>query len=176
MAQSHSRRIEYDAENRAEINAYSREWRRRHRDRLNQQAKESRPQKREKLLTQDAARRKRNAEGGWCADHGGRRPLAFRKQCVICLNHTLRIAVKRHGHPETATTEVEYQGFLVSQGGSCICGTAFSDDNAPTVDHCHSTGKVRGLLCELCNKGIGLAKDSATVLDRLAAYLRRSYT
>jgi hypothetical protein len=41
------------------------------------------------------------------------------------------------------------------------------------VDHDHATGKVRALLCGLCNFMIGAAKDSPTTLDRAALYVRR---
>lgn len=42
-----------------------------------------------------------------------------------------------------------------------------------TVDHCHATGKVRGLLCHRCNMIIGKIKDSPEWCDSAAAYLRR---
>lgn len=41
------------------------------------------------------------------------------------------------------------------------------------VDHCHSTGKVRGLLCSTCNRGIGFLKDSPKLLKNAAKYLER---
>ena len=40
------------------------------------------------------------------------------------------------------------------------------------VDHCHSAGKVRGLLCSLCNSAIGSLKDDVGLLERAILYLR----
>jgi hypothetical protein len=42
------------------------------------------------------------------------------------------------------------------------------------LDHCHKTGKVRGLLCNQCNSGIGLLKDSIIVLESAIKYLKES--
>lgn len=63
------------------------------------------------------------------------------------------------------------------QGDCCaICRTALAGwghKTGPHVDHDHETGKVRGLLCAACNLGLGKFRDSAAVLERAAAYLRR---
>lgn len=40
-----------------------------------------------------------------------------------------------------------------------------------TIDHCHVTGKVRGILCGLCNKALGLMKDNREILLGAIAYL-----
>lgn len=67
----------------------------------------------------------------------------------------------------------DYQNILDSQNGCCaIC----KSDRAKSykffaVDHCHSTGKIRGLLCEGCNTGIGLFKDNPEFLRVAADYL-----
>jgi hypothetical protein len=72
------------------------------------------------------------------------------------------------------TVEI-YETMLAAQGGVCkICGGGPNGKAVGRlhVDHDHATGRVRGLLCYLCNKMLGLARDRAEVLDRAAAYLR----
>jgi hypothetical protein len=71
-------------------------------------------------------------------------------------------------------TEEQYTDMLKAQNGCCaICGT-----DKPTgkwkvfaVDHDHETGQVRELLCNECNRGIGLLKDSPELLIKAADYL-----
>lgn len=59
-------------------------------------------------------------------------------------------------------------------GGRCqSCGDLTGLD-ALVVDHCHSTGKVRGLLCSSCNKMLGFAFDSTARLHLAAAYLEEN--
>jgi len=42
------------------------------------------------------------------------------------------------------------------------------------VDHCHSSGKVRGLLCHHCNTALGKFQDSVEVLSSAIDYLRKN--
>jgi hypothetical protein len=64
----------------------------------------------------------------------------------------------------------EYEEMLERQGGVCaICALPPEQDRKLQVDHCHQTGKVRGLLCMKCNKGIGQLNDDP---KRVAAALR----
>lgn len=71
----------------------------------------------------------------------------------------------------------EYGQMLIAQNGKCaICGdedggTRNGETKALAVDHDHKTGKVRGLLCEACNQGIGKLKDDPKVLRAAADYL-----
>ena len=50
-------------------------------------------------------------------------------------------------------------------------GKVAREDEA-CVDHCHTTGSVRGILCHPCNLALGKVRDKPEVLDRMAAYLR----
>lgn len=65
------------------------------------------------------------------------------------------------------TMEV-YQQMYNNQGGACaICGS----ETDLFVDHNHETGEVRGLLCNSCNTGVGLLKDSPSNLSNAIKYL-----
>lgn len=68
----------------------------------------------------------------------------------------------------------EYQRMLASQGG--VCAICRQPERHPrktrlSIDHCHSAGKVRGLLCSECNTGIGKFKDTPDLLVAAATYL-----
>lgn len=75
--------------------------------------------------------------------------------------------VKQYG-----LTVDQYDAMLAAQKGACCICTV--EMNPPHVDHCHTTGKVRGLLCHKCNTALGLLGDSADRLNVAADYLRRS--
>lgn len=66
-----------------------------------------------------------------------------------------------------------YAALFLKQGGRCaICGK--SQARAFDVDHCHGTGRVRGLLCTSCNRMLGHAGDSVATLRAGVAYLAAS--
>lgn len=58
-----------------------------------------------------------------------------------------------------------------NQKGHCLICNNFFYRNKLVVDHNHKTGKVRGLLCSPCNRGIGLLRDDANVLINAIKYL-----
>lgn len=68
----------------------------------------------------------------------------------------------------------DYKQMLIDQGRTCkICGSsnAGGSHNIFHVDHSHTTGKVRGLLCTSCNSAIGFLKDSPEILEKAINYL-----
>lgn len=66
----------------------------------------------------------------------------------------------------------EHTRMLVDQQSCCAaCGELF--EGFPFTDHCHATGKVRGLLCRDCNFAIGLLRDSPARCRMAAEYLER---
>jgi Zn-finger nucleic acid-binding protein len=70
-------------------------------------------------------------------------------------------------------TLAEYDGMHTAQGGVCaICNEPERIDRRLAVDHCHVTGRVRGLLCAMCNTAIGKLRDSTELLERALHYQR----
>lgn len=76
----------------------------------------------------------------------------------------------------------DVQKMYDDQGGQCaICSldlimlepkhTGRKNKNTVNVDHCHHTGKVRGLLCHHCNTGLGYFKDNPDNLIKGVKYL-----
>ena len=66
----------------------------------------------------------------------------------------------------------EYNALLDKSQGRCQCCNKTlepdspSPNNRPVIDHCHTTGRVRGILCNHCNRLVGyLGEDSAYALQ-----------
>ena len=78
---------------------------------------------------------------------------------------------------ERGLTLNQYRDILKGQDGRCaICNEIPKTNYGGShdgfhIDHHHVSGKVRGLLCDTCNVGIGMLKDSAVVCLKAAAYL-----
>lgn len=68
----------------------------------------------------------------------------------------------------------EYAYLLVEQEYKCaICYNDISAKGAAYMDHCHSTGKARGWLCQGCNSGLGFFKNSPELLAKAIEYVKR---
>lgn len=67
----------------------------------------------------------------------------------------------------------QYEELLTKQNHQCaICEN--TDTRRLAVDHCHTTGVVRGLLCSSCNISIGRFQDDVSRLERAISYLKKS--
>lgn len=54
-----------------------------------------------------------------------------------------------------------------------ICGGPQSEGKLMCVDHNHDTGKVRGSLCDMCNKGLGQFRDNIHLITEALKYLNK---
>lgn len=81
-------------------------------------------------------------------------------------NGTWRRAMLRYKY---GLTEAEVDEMREAQRGGCaICG---EQERELVIDHAHDSGKVRGLLCGVCNRGLGMLGDDVEGLRRALAYL-----
>lgn len=106
-----------------------------------------------------------------CPNHPDRK-MIVKGMCKSCYN------IKQFGRTKLCQTvrksrygitEEEFQSKRISQNNKCaICNKEFLK---PCVDHDHVTGKFRGLLCQICNRGIGHFKDNVVLLAAAIVYL-----
>lgn len=92
--------------------------------------------------------------------HDGRTPRCNECRNIVKLASTYRITLPVARALYARRTDV------------CeICGDSPSGGKVLCVDHDHTTGEVRGLLCEGCNFALGYARDSVDILARAISYL-----
>ncbi len=94
----------------------------------------------------------KNAEG----------PAEKRRRAKTFRKHILKT---RYG-----LTPEEYGQMRDAQGGACLICQCVSAETL-CVDHCHDTGRVRGLLCRRCNLALGYVRESAAVARSLVSYI-----
>ena len=109
-----------------------------------------------------------------------RPPYGHSSQCKKC--HTQeqigRALMKKYG-----ITKEDYESLAEAQNHCCaICNKHVSENSIDprtgncmrlAVDHNHDTGKIRGLLCNQCNRFIGMAMDSVEILKNAIIYIER---
>lgn len=108
------------------------------------------------------------------------------RQCVRARRHERFGGVPSDQHhykllKKFGMTAAEYNAMVEAHGGRCaICrrlpygGRKDARKKYLSVDHCHTTGKVRGLLCDSCNLAIGLFKDDPDRMLTAVEYLKRA--
>jgi hypothetical protein len=127
--------------------------------------------------------------GDLCARCGT--TLRYRKKgtCVECTRKSSVEFYRKKGRPSqtnpTASrrshlkrafgiTPEQFDELFLKQDNKCaICRTDTPSGRGWHVDHCHASGKIRGILCHHCNVILGHAKDSASKLQACVGYLNR---
>jgi Autographiviridae endonuclease VII len=116
-------------------------------------------------------RANRNADGNY-----------YSTQCLTCYDQDSLLFVyttKRSDQffylNKYSLTERDFQIMFVRQKGVCaVCGSTNEKRNKLFVDHDHSTGKVRGLLCHACNVKLGKLRDNPPKDSPFALYLAKA--
>lgn len=106
--------------------------------------------------------------------HHNNRTLNNKRSKEYRAKHKDRIALANI-KSKYGLTENDIKTLLVDQQNCCkICLTEFNEVIFYNVDHCHTTGKVRGLLCRGCNWGTGNFKDNPDTLKQAIEYLEKA--
>ena len=82
------------------------------------------------------------------------------------------VEVNGHLLRKYGITLEEYNGLLEKQKGKCAICKTITSKRRLDVDHCHETGKIRGLLCLNCNAALGNFKDDPILLRTAIEYLK----
>lgn len=118
------------------------------------------------------------------------RPDGLADRCKSCMNNNEAYKKQKREYGQSAAgqamllrshlklqfnmTVEQKQEMFKNQDGKCaICSKAFQNLKAACVDHDHSNGKVRDLLCKPCNAFLGKIEKSQEVLTNLASYVEK---
>ena len=99
-------------------------------------------------------------------------PTGKGRTCRVCCADRARNYMLKKNYGIGASG---YKSLLVQQNGVCaICGNEPTVGKKLSVDHCHTTDDVRGLLCDKCNFALGLFNDDLDLLASASSYLINS--
>lgn len=105
-----------------------------------------------------------------------------RLSCKICRSNVEKLRQRTDSYKTKRTnynlqkaygiSSEQYQEKLKYQNYGCAICKKKQTTKALAVDHCHTTGKIRSLLCGPCNTGLGQFQDNPDLLLKAAEYLK----
>lgn len=115
-------------------------------------------------------------------DYSSHTSRGTQSECKLCCSdrakrYNSRSEIKqksrnKHLKATYGITLSQFDEVFLKQLGKCkVCRVKFASESDGHIDHDHSTGRVRGILCRSCNLSIGFANDNASRLRALAKYL-----
>jgi hypothetical protein len=155
-------------ERKAKKAAANRKWRETHREAKNAYQRAYREKHKEVIAAREKIYR---------ANH--RAEATAREKAWREANRDRALASRVSGHMRRmyGLTMKQVEAMKEAQGQRCLCcKTKFGvlKNIKARVDHCHTTGRVRGILCNSCNTTLGHAKDNLKLLRALIRYLERT--
>lgn len=127
---------------------------------------------------------RRDGVRAWCKDCTKKKDKEYRQAHPEVSREKMRrwrknnpqktkISNLKNGLKRTANISIkQYENLLQEQNYKCaICGKKDRHNKRLSVDHCHQTQKVRGLLCTDCNLILGNCHDNIDILDDAKKYL-----
>lgn len=113
------------------------------------------------------------------------RGVSNRITCYSCTDNNKKVSYRnKHLKKKYGITQYQYKLLFEKQNGRCaICGVGLNFLNGTLIkgsnrnpidcciDHCHKTGKIRGLLCFHCNTALGHIFDNSEILSKMKDYI-----
>jgi len=197
-------RKEYRKKNKEQIAIKNKEYNKKNKEKIAARHKEYYEKNKEKIAAYHREYRKKNPEKIAERDKAYQQTEAYKKNRPIYIkqyrkknkeklaaqasehyykNKKHKMAVVRERKYGISTEE--YDTMLEEQNNKCkICSIEFNDNfnlefkvdykYSQQLDHCHTTNKVRGILCPSCNKGLGHFKDNTKLLTNAIVYLEHT--
>jgi hypothetical protein len=103
------------------------------------------------------------------------KPIIRQGKTKQWVNYMTRCKQCQHNMHEYGITTPERNQLLLEQDNKCgICNIDIAfEENTAHVDHCHTEGGIRGILCPQCNMALGGFRDNPSVLQSAINYLRK---
>ena len=204
MAYDSTKRKAYRKANKEKLNAISRAYYHANKEKEKTRAKAWREANKEKIASYSKEYRKKNKEKISARDKAYKQTEEYKKNRPIYTKqyrkkNKEKIAAQVSGHyyknkkhkmsvyrqRQYGITPEDYDIMLKEQNYKCkICSIKFNTNynreskkdyaHAQQLDHCHTTNKVRGILCPFCNKGLGHFKDNTESLTNAITYLEEA--
>lgn len=160
---------EYREKNRDKLKRYMSEYRRANKDKIAKRAKRWREENYQQARASEKRSRAKHID-----KHRYDSRLRMRRLRAVNPEKYTWIARKSRHKNKYGMTPQDWRAMFQSQGERCaICQTDRPGPYDWHTDHCHTTGKVRGILCSKCNLMLGHAKDDPDRLRAAAAYLEK---
>ena len=100
-----------------------------------------------------------------------------RADCKKCANLFSNTNWEKYHYKKYGISLTQKQQMIKNQNNSCaLCKKQFTNKYNTCVDHCHKTGKIRGVLCRACNSALGQLGDSIQSLTLAIKYLSHGET
>jgi hypothetical protein len=202
MAYDSTKRKAYYEANKEKIAAYDKAYREANKEKI----KEYRKKNKEKIAAYSKEYRKKNKEKIAAKAKAYQQTKEYKKNRLVYIKqyrkkNKEKIAAQVSGHyyknkkhkmsvyrqRKYGITPEDYDIMLKEQNYKCkICLIKFNNNynkeskkdyaHAQQLDHCHTTNKIRGILCPFCNKGLGHFKDNTEILTNAIDYLKEAET
>lgn len=141
--------------------------------------------KRKRLVDFSKSRRHKSGRGSWCKECINRNSAKWKKDNPdksaasvrrFYWKHRAQCILKRRCYNVGITTKEYLEIFRLHNGKCDICGVSHLELNKGLcIDHNHETGKIRGLICDNCNKMLGHSKDNPIILENAITYLQKEF-